>query len=181
MGTISLTSPYQSFRVTLEPPVEDRTERFGLRVVQPAKTLKFKHGMCDMPEEWLPLLQEAPCYTGLGRTPKTVFIMSEIGQQRQGVGVVTGALGSTDGARAEAPLPAWNELSGTAILEALGNGQIKDPAAALAYEASRRKRGPVMVALAQAAAGGEAEGDKAPAKPRQAPQARKLPEGQEVV
>lgn len=180
MGTISLTSPYQSFRVTLEPPVEERSERFGLRVVQPAKTLKFKGGKCDMPEEWLPLLQQAPCYTGMGRTPKTVFIMSEVSKQGSGgPRVVTGALGSADRPKVDPPLPEWDELSGTAIVEALRSGQIKDPAAALAFEASRRKRGPVMVALANAAAGDD--GEPLAAKPTRAPQAKRLPEGQEVA
>ena len=73
-----------------------------------------------------------------------------------------------------------DQLTGSEIIKALEAGQIQDPAVALAFEASRRKRGPVLVALTKAVAGVD---DEEPKRTRAAgtAQSRRVPEGQEAI
>lgn len=177
---VKLTSPYRQLKVTLEPPVEERSERFGLRIVEPAKQIKFQNGMAEIPAEWLELLKTKSCYTGLGG-PKSVYLMDEMrAGQTGGVQVTSGAISSGNRVAVDPPLPNWDQLTGSEIIKALEAGQIQDPAAALAFEASRRKRGPVLVALTKAVAGVD---DEEPKRTRAAgtAQSRRVPEGQEAI
>ena len=178
---VKLTSPYRQLKVTLEPPVEERSERFGLRIVEPAKQIKFQNGMAEIPAEWLELLKSKSCYTGLGG-PKSVYLMDEMrGGQPGGVQVTNGAISSGNRVAVDPPLPNWDQLSGTEIIKALEAGQIQDPAVALAFEASRRKRGPVLVALTKAVAGGEDTEEPKRTRAAGAATSRRVPEGQEAI
>lgn len=163
--TITLTCTRPFHTVTLEPSLLDFNPQTGTRVVQKAKQLKFHNYRFDMPAEWMPLLEVAPCFVGGARSPKVVFLEEDALSIDGDLGprAVRGAVTAPVRRADNPPSPDWDDLGARVLSEKIAAGEIRDLLAAVAWESANKKRKTVLQALAARLADGEVEEE--PAEP----------------
>jgi hypothetical protein len=158
--TIALTCTKPFHTVTLEPSLLDFNPQTGTRVVQKAKQLKFHNYRFEMPADWMPLLEVAPCFVGGARSPKVVFLEEDALSMDGGDlgpravrGAVTAPVRRTDAP----PSPDWDDLGARVLSERIAAGEVKDLLSAMAWESANKKRKTVLQAMAAKLADGDAD------------------------
>lgn len=139
---VKLTSPqYSGLTLLLTPTRERRNEIGGKEIIEQGKKVQFRNHIAEVPDDWMPLIESHPAYTGANGHERTVMLWSDvIGTGTDtGVRVVHGAVGAS-GRKAEAPHPDWDTMTPKSIgelIEAWPNQRIEQ---ALYWELDRRRR-----------------------------------------
>jgi hypothetical protein len=149
--SIKLTSPYAGLKVLLTPAVEETSALGGKRVVEPSKAVQFKNHSADIPDDWMPLIEKHPGFTGERGHQRTMYLWSDLvgtGGSTGGPRVVTGAVGAPHRAPV-APHPDWDTMTPKQIRDHVSEwpqGRLEE---ALYWEMARRRRKGVLTGLTE--------------------------------
>lgn len=147
--SIKLTSPYAGLKTLLTPTVETVDQMGGKRVVEQGKSIQFKNHSAEVPDEWMPLVEQHPGFTGANGHMRTIYLWSDVvgtGGSTGGVRVVTGAVGAPHRAPV-APHPDWDTMTPKQIRDHVAEwpqGRLEE---ALYWEMARRRRKGVLTGL----------------------------------
>lgn len=157
-------SPRRSLIVTLQPSLLDYDPRSGTRVVERAKQLRFLNGRCEVPVEWMPLVEASAAWNGGRNTPRTVYLADDLLGDADGPVAIRGAVTAPVRRADNPPSPDWDDLGARVLSEKIAGGEVKDLLTAMAWESANKKRKTVLQALASKLADGGVE-DEVPAGP----------------
>lgn len=157
---VKLTTPrYSGLRVLLEPNEEVTNAQGSKQIVRPGRKIQFRNHIAEVPESWMPLVEQHPSFTGKG-AEKTIFLWDEVISvgpgPDTGVRVVSGAMGTRTRA-AESPHPDWDTMTPKEILTLIDgwpNARLEE---ALDWERERRRRKAVLRGLVDELVGDKAE------------------------
>lgn len=157
---VKLTCPrYAGVSVLLEPNEEAVNVQGAKSVRRQGRKIQFRNHIAEVPESWMPLIEEHPSFTGAG-SEKLIYLWDEVMSvgtgPDTGVKVVQGAMG-TRTRTAESPHPDWDTMSPKEILtliEGWPNGRLED---ALDWERARRRRKAVLRGVVDELVGDRAE------------------------
>jgi hypothetical protein len=147
--SVKLTCPqYAGLKVLLSANREARSDLGGKEVVEEGKSVQFRNHLAEVPDEWMPLIEKHPAYTGARGHEKTIYLWSEvvgIGPDT-GVRVITGAVGATS-KKVHPPHENWDTMTPKDIrtlIEGWPNQRVEE---ALYWEMERRRRKGVLTAI----------------------------------
>ena len=156
--TVHLMSPRRGLIVTLEPSFLEFDPRGGSRVARKPKQLRFINGRCEVPADWMPLVEASAAWNGGRNTPRTVWLADDaMDEGPAGPGITRGAVSAPAGRVDAPPTPDWDDLGARVISEKIADGVVTDLLSAVAWESTHKKRKTVLQALAAKLADGEPE------------------------
>ena len=183
---VKLTTPrYSGLTVLLEPNDESTNVQGGKSVTRQGRKIQFRNHIAEVPDSWMPLVEQHPSFTGQGRE-RTIYLWDEVvsvgaGPDTAGVRVVRGAVG-TRGVSAEPPHPDWDTMTPKEILTMISGWPNARLEMALDWELARRRRKAVLRGVTDELVGEQAEDPqplvKVEAKEKAEVKAAKIAEGQ---
>jgi hypothetical protein len=157
---VKLTTPrYAGLTVLLEPNEEVTNVQGGKSIVRQGRKIQFRNHIAEVPESWLPLVEQHPSFTGEGRE-RSIYLWDEVTTVGDGpdtgVKVVQGAMGTRTRA-AESPHPDWDTMTPKEILTLIDGWPNARLEAAQDWELARRRRKAVLLGIVQELVGDKAE------------------------
>lgn len=156
--TVELRCFYASGMYVLTPS-EDSYDGMGRRAKgRRGDIIRFTRGVATVPVEWMPMVEAMP---GWGTE---VFLADDVRAPKAVTGprVTDGSVTAADRTKPGPPLTGWNTTGPRELRERIVAGEVRDPVAALTYEAQGKRREQVMTALSQRIARGKPDPDPEP-------------------
>lgn len=157
---VKLTTPrYAGLTVLLEPNEEATNVQGGKSIVRQGRKIQFRNHVAEVPESWMPLVEQHPGFTGEGRE-RSIYLWDELTTVGAGpdtaVKVVQGAMGTRTRA-AESPHPDWDTMTPKEILALIDGWPNARLEGAQDWELARRRRKAVLLGIVQELVGDKAE------------------------
>ena len=135
---------------------EDAYDNMGRRRPgRRGRVIKFSGGWAQVPAEWMDEVEERAWF-GV-----EVFRADDVRAPKPDTGprVAEGSVSVADRTKAPPPLADWTTAGPRELRERIPAGEVRDPVAALTYEAQGKRREQVMTALSQRIARGKGDAE----------------------